>query len=252
MTIPARRAIRMMTAGVLLATTTASHAAPITYLTLLREINAKGFSFNPEMIFVEDTISSSGTGLFDAYLSIGQIPGIAQQTSTIEGDRIVAKGYGTGYHYIQVYNSSGSSKINVQFKIEKAMEFQWFGTLDDFAKLTLVGPGQNLVIEVSEIGKSVEFYEGGPLNPGTYTLQAYCSGSGGSNGWFSKGTFDFTFQVVTPCYADCDQSGSLDIDDFVCFQTLYALQNSIADCDASGTLDIDDFVCFQTLYALGC
>ncbi len=54
------------------------------------------------------------------------------------------------------------------------------------------------------------------------------------------------------CYADCDASGTLDIDDFICFQTRYALNDPLADCDTSGGLDIDDFICFQTLYAIGC
>ncbi len=58
--------------------------------------------------------------------------------------------------------------------------------------------------------------------------------------------------VGSPCFADCDASGTLDIDDFICFQTRYALGDPTADCDTSGTLDINDFICFQTLYAIGC
>jgi hypothetical protein len=54
------------------------------------------------------------------------------------------------------------------------------------------------------------------------------------------------------CYADCDGSGALDIDDFICFQTFFALADPYADCDGSGTLNIDDFICFQTLFAIGC
>ncbi len=54
------------------------------------------------------------------------------------------------------------------------------------------------------------------------------------------------------CFADCDGSGTLSIDDFICFQTGYALGDPTADCDGNGTLGIDDFICFQTLYALGC
>ncbi len=59
-------------------------------------------------------------------------------------------------------------------------------------------------------------------------------------------------QVVSSCKADCDDSGALNIDDFICFQTLFALGDPAADCDASGSLNIDDFICFQTLFALGC
>jgi uncharacterized membrane protein len=61
-----------------------------------------------------------------------------------------------------------------------------------------------------------------------------------------------TIPAATACYADCDGSGSLTIDDFICFQTNYALGDLAADCDASGQLNIDDFICFQTGFALGC
>jgi trimeric autotransporter adhesin len=54
------------------------------------------------------------------------------------------------------------------------------------------------------------------------------------------------------CYPDCDASGSLTIDDFICFQTLFAIGDPAADCDASGGLSIDDFICFQTFFAIGC
>jgi Metallo-peptidase family M12 len=54
------------------------------------------------------------------------------------------------------------------------------------------------------------------------------------------------------CYADCDATGSLNIDDFICYQTLFALGDLAADCDASGSLNIDDFICYQTSFSLGC
>ncbi len=54
------------------------------------------------------------------------------------------------------------------------------------------------------------------------------------------------------CYPDCDGNEVLDIDDFICFQTMYALGDPYADCDGDGAQNIDDFVCFQTLYAFGC
>ncbi len=58
--------------------------------------------------------------------------------------------------------------------------------------------------------------------------------------------------IAANCYADCDESGALGIDDFICFQTLFALADPYADCDESGDLGIDDFICFQTQFALGC
>jgi FG-GAP-like repeat len=54
------------------------------------------------------------------------------------------------------------------------------------------------------------------------------------------------------CYADCDADGSLTIDDFICFQTFFAVGDPYADCDADGSLTIDDFICFQTFFAIGC
>jgi trimeric autotransporter adhesin len=55
-----------------------------------------------------------------------------------------------------------------------------------------------------------------------------------------------------PCPADCDASGGLNIDDFICFQTLFVLGDPAADCDANAQLNFDDFICFQTLFAIGC
>lgn len=54
------------------------------------------------------------------------------------------------------------------------------------------------------------------------------------------------------CVPDCDASGQLDIDDFICFQTHFALGDTKADCDGSGSLNIDDLICFQTYFAIGC
>jgi hypothetical protein len=59
-------------------------------------------------------------------------------------------------------------------------------------------------------------------------------------------------EVLPECWADCDRGGTLNIDDFVCFQTLFAIGDPAADCDGDGTLLIDDFVCFQAAFAVGC
>lgn len=54
------------------------------------------------------------------------------------------------------------------------------------------------------------------------------------------------------CPADCDWSGGLDIDDLMCFVTLFALGHPSADCDADGDLTLNDYLCYQTLFASGC
>ena len=63
---------------------------------------------------------------------------------------------------------------------------------------------------------------------------------------------------LASCYANCDGSTtppSLNINDFVCFQTLFAAGASAANCDGSTTppiLNVNDFVCFQSAFAAGC
>lgn len=73
-------------------------------------------------------------------------------------------------------------------------------------------------------------------------------------GLLGQGRIDPLAAVASVCTADCDASGTLSIDDFICFQTLFALGDPAggADCDANGELSIDDFICFQTYFALGC
>ena len=55
-----------------------------------------------------------------------------------------------------------------------------------------------------------------------------------------------------PCYADCNESGSLDFFDLLCFQNAFAASEPYADCDASGGYDFFDFLCFQNEFAAGC
>ncbi|MFM9995539.1 MAG: hypothetical protein ACKVU4_07015 [Phycisphaerales bacterium] len=65
-------------------------------------------------------------------------------------------------------------------------------------------------------------------------------------------TLDGSGVLVPGCYADCNESGSLTVADFGCFQGKYVLGDLYADCNASGTLTVADFGCFQGQYVLGC
>ena len=56
----------------------------------------------------------------------------------------------------------------------------------------------------------------------------------------------------TPCEADCDANGELNILDFVCFQQVFQAGDPAADCDGNGELNILDFVCFQNEFQAGC
>ena len=106
-------------------------------------------------------------------------------------------------------------------------------------------------------------YHVGPSNPTTYTTGPL-SLSGGvskSNPFSAVGqAFEprvFSGELYfessgTGCYPDCDQTGSLDFFDFLCFTTSFTQGQTYADCDVSGTLDFFDFLCFQTEFQAGC
>jgi len=59
-------------------------------------------------------------------------------------------------------------------------------------------------------------------------------------------------QNESPCLADADLCGALDIDDFIAFQTFFVLNDPRADLTFDGVLDINDYIEFQTRFALGC
>jgi hypothetical protein len=71
---------------------------------------------------------------------------------------------------------------------------------------------------------------------------------------------DLSLQPVVGanCYANCDASTltpCLNVNDFLCFNNLYAAGSSSANCDASTLtpiLNVNDFLCFNNRYAANC
>ncbi len=64
---------------------------------------------------------------------------------------------------------------------------------------------------------------------------------------------DVTLQAAGGgCYPDCDGNGTLNVNDYICFQTKFALGDPYADCDNNGVRNVNDYICFQTKFALGC
>jgi hypothetical protein len=55
-----------------------------------------------------------------------------------------------------------------------------------------------------------------------------------------------------PCYANCDGTGGLTANDFICFLTAFNQTQSYADCDGVGGLTANDFICFVSAYNAGC
>jgi len=54
------------------------------------------------------------------------------------------------------------------------------------------------------------------------------------------------------CYADCDLSGKLNVNDFICFINKYAVRAPEANCTVDGVIDVADFVCFMGEFGRGC
>ncbi len=101
----------------------------------------------------------------------------------------------------------------------------------------------------------------GSGGPSALMDQYVCAGSsvvlqisrtGGLPGEFTGVNLQIEFSATGPCYADCDGDCVPSINDFICFQTLFALSDPYADCDGDTALSIDDFICFQTFFAIGC
>ena len=89
-----------------------------------------------------------------------------------------------------------------------------------------------------------------PTKPNTQWAMIHCKyGTYQYDAWTPIRT---TVEFRVGCPADCDSSGSLDVFDFLCFQTEFANHTAYADCEADGDWDVFDFLCFQGLYADGC
>jgi hypothetical protein len=63
---------------------------------------------------------------------------------------------------------------------------------------------------------------------------------------------DVSTCVPGPCPADCNDDGTLNIFDFLCFQGLVTSGDPDADCNSDGAVNIFDFLCFQGLFTAGC
>ncbi len=146
--------------------------------------------------------------------------------------------------------------------VPAANKWTFYTSSDDGSKLWI---GDTLVVSNDFEHGMVEQSGIIKLKPGKHKIRVeFFENQGGAGLLVSMSSSTYTKKVVPSfnwfhidapppaCYPDCDLSGELSIDDFICFQTLFALADPAADCDADGALSIDDFICFQTLFALGC
>ncbi len=130
------------------------------------------------------------------------------------------------------------------------------------------------ILGAGDVNESIDFSEFGPFvadlsgmlteSAGTWTLDASFAFDemtvGDVMGITVTTTATGSLTLVgtgtgTPvgCTADCDGSGTLNIDDIDCFVTAFLGSDlAAADCDGNGTLNIDDIDCFVTSFLAGC
>jgi hypothetical protein len=93
----------------------------------------------------------------------------------------------------------------------------------------------------------------GSLNLGDFEIKrVYLHGDVGPTFWDAAGEITGFLWSQVDCYADCNNDGFLNLADFGCFQTKFALGDMYADCNGDLVLNLADFGCFQTKFALGC
>ncbi len=86
-------------------------------------------------------------------------------------------------------------------------------------------------------------------NPGITSIACLDLWSNGINPMYFD---DISLVQIVACYPDCNGDSALNLADFGCFQTKFALADPYADCNGDSVLNLADFGCFQTKFALGC
>ncbi len=173
-----------------------------------------------QVVGVSDATASGGGAVKHAYR-------LMLSPSGVVSDRVDLGELGHGFSYAYAINASGTV-----VGTSDARAFVWEnGTMTDLN--TRINPSSGWTLYaasgISDDGRIVGWGRHNAMEPRAFMLVPEAA-----------------------CYADCDGSGALDIDDFICFQTFFAVSAPYADCDGSGELDIDDFICFQTFFAIGC
>ena len=112
-----------------------------------------------------------------------------------------------------------------------------------------IGPGLDLSWNAITTGGGTS--SGGPLTLLGAIGQPMIGAMSGA-GFELTGGFIGGSSGPPPCYPDCNSDGSLNLADFGCFTTKFALADPYADCNGDGVRNLADFGCFTTKFALGC
>jgi hypothetical protein len=84
------------------------------------------------------------------------------------------------------------------------------------------------------------------------TLAVAATGDDTEAGEDAGSVYVFDLGCAAPCHSDCDESGTLDLFDFLCFTNAFNAGDAYADCTGDGPLDLFDFLCFVNAFNEGC
>jgi hypothetical protein len=189
-------------------------------------------------VYLPASASGTGGGWFIGLNSFLDVSGVYNWSVQIGFDTAAA---GPG-----LIGNSGQNSTPIPMVFDKWIPTEIYIDLDADTVWAQVDTGSGF----QKVIDPPSSWTAGASGGGKQAIECWDMYSGGAVGFLYD---DLNFGPDAPtCYPDCDGSGTLDIDDFICFQTFFAIGDPYADCDASGTLNIDDFICFQTFFAIGC
>jgi hypothetical protein len=133
----------------------------------------------------------------------------------------------------------------------------YYIALSSFNNTTLIGrmpidaSAQQLFLPTAPSG--FVYPEWAPNGPGAANAVTGWTGASETTGQAYRINLTGTcFLGGTSCYANCDGTGGLTANDFICFLTAYNQNQSYANCDQVGGLTANDFICFVSAYNAGC
>ncbi len=156
--------------------------------------------------------------------SIGQLQAMHPYTQTASGVLDIEIG-GTAAGQHDVFAGPGSKALDGKLKLSLVN-----GYVPTTAHLTTVVTGNSVSGQFATIEA--------PTLPGSLRWRVEYSPT--------------SVAVRVTCYPDCNADGVMNIADFGCFQTNFAVGNTYADCNGDGMMNLADFGCFQTKFVIGC
>jgi hypothetical protein len=150
-----------------------------------------------------------------------------------------------------VISSSGHGGFDIEVNVADAFEYNG---KDNLIMEIAIPDASNTGVGSFDAGTAQLSGAGAGATPWSNRLSAFGANAvtGSIDKWDGLATrFEF-LEPAVPCYADCDENGSLNILDFVCYQFIFEQGDQRADCNEDGQLNILDFVCYQGKFESGC